>query len=210
LLIAKWYRGFHSQGDDVRNELEPDDYSSEDDEGGILENLERDDEGLDAPTPADSVHGTAADAGPPTFSADSSELVDALTDSESSSSATSLRISTTGPRTTTPSSDQSVHIEQFPGSFAGMPVDTVGSEPGYIRYAGQLGLSDNPWAPFNSKLDWEIARWAKLRGPGSTAVTDLLSINGVRFSNRISFLFLIKPNHSYKKHLTCRTKIHVS
>lgn len=40
--------------------------------------------------------------------------------------------------------------------------------------------SDNIYAPFNSKMDWEIARWAKLRGPGSTAFTELLGIEGVR------------------------------
>ena len=37
----------------------------------------------------------------------------------------------------------------------------------------------NPYAPFLSKLDWEVARWAKLRGPGSTAVTKLTGIEGV-------------------------------
>ncbi|KDQ06449.1 hypothetical protein BOTBODRAFT_121523 [Botryobasidium botryosum FD-172 SS1] len=36
----------------------------------------------------------------------------------------------------------------------------------------------NPFAPFKSKIDWEVARWAKLRGPGSTAVTELFAIPG--------------------------------
>ena len=39
----------------------------------------------------------------------------------------------------------------------------------------------NPYEPFSSKLDWEFACWAKKRGPGSNAVTELLSIEGVRF-----------------------------
>jgi hypothetical protein len=39
--------------------------------------------------------------------------------------------------------------------------------------------SNNIYAPFKSKMDWEIAKWAKLRGPGSTAFSDLLAINGV-------------------------------
>lgn len=39
----------------------------------------------------------------------------------------------------------------------------------------------NIWAPFNSKLDWEVARWAKMRGPGSTALSELLAIEGVCF-----------------------------
>jgi hypothetical protein len=37
----------------------------------------------------------------------------------------------------------------------------------------------NPFAPFLSKLDWEVARWAKLRGPGSTAFSELMGIESV-------------------------------
>jgi len=50
-------------------------------------------------------------------------------------------------------------------------------------YGAALGGGDNPWAPFNSKKDWEIARWAKLRGAGSTAFSELLAIDGVRFNS---------------------------
>lgn len=32
------------------------------------------------------------------------------------------------------------------------------------------------WAPFHSLRDWNIALWAKTRGPTSTAVTELLQI----------------------------------
>ncbi|KAI9442877.1 hypothetical protein BJY52DRAFT_1206753 [Lactarius psammicola] len=32
------------------------------------------------------------------------------------------------------------------------------------------------WAPFRSQCDWEIAHWAKMRGPTSTAVMELLAI----------------------------------
>lgn len=104
-----------------------------------------------------------------------------------SSSAASLSISRTGPRST-PVIDPDFHIEPFPGSYAGKSIQARGSEPTYVNYIDQLKASEseleseaeNLWAPFNSKLDWEIARWAKLRGPGSTAVSDLLSIDGVR------------------------------
>ncbi|KAJ4471753.1 hypothetical protein C8J55DRAFT_375236, partial [Lentinula edodes] len=37
----------------------------------------------------------------------------------------------------------------------------------------------NPWAPFQSRIDWEVARWAKMRGPSSTAFSELLEIDGV-------------------------------
>ncbi|KAI0827979.1 hypothetical protein BC628DRAFT_1303926, partial [Trametes gibbosa] len=40
----------------------------------------------------------------------------------------------------------------------------------------------NLYAPFTSKMDWEVARWAKLRGAGSTSFNDLTKIEGVRSS----------------------------
>ncbi|KAG1884424.1 hypothetical protein F4604DRAFT_1878757 [Suillus subluteus] len=46
-------------------------------------------------------------------------------------------------------------------------------------YASSIDGTENPYAPFHSQMDWEIARWAKLRGPSSTAFSDLLSIDGV-------------------------------
>ncbi|KAM6489937.1 hypothetical protein JOM56_014516 [Amanita muscaria] len=36
----------------------------------------------------------------------------------------------------------------------------------------------NPYAPFTSQLEWEMAMWAKLRGPSSTAFTELMAIEG--------------------------------
>src|ERR1700742_4753423 len=35
------------------------------------------------------------------------------------------------------------------------------------------------YAPFSSEMEWDIVRWAKLRGPSSTALTELLQIKGV-------------------------------
>ncbi|THU75511.1 hypothetical protein K435DRAFT_619026, partial [Dendrothele bispora CBS 962.96] len=46
-------------------------------------------------------------------------------------------------------------------------------------YTEKIGSKGNIWAPFQSEIDWKIAKWAKLRGPSSTAVTELLSIDGV-------------------------------
>ncbi|KAJ3859414.1 hypothetical protein EV359DRAFT_75619 [Lentinula novae-zelandiae] len=40
-------------------------------------------------------------------------------------------------------------------------------------------LVKNRWAPFTSRMDWEVAHWAKMRGTGSTAFSDLLAIHGV-------------------------------
>lgn len=85
-----------------------------------------------------------------------------------------------------PSHRDSIHIEVF-GGLAGAAVETdtstpvfYDSEDGFQLYESQIsGLQDNKWAPFASKRDWEVARWAKMRGTGSTAFSDLLSIDGV-------------------------------
>lgn len=76
------------------------------------------------------------------------------------------------------------HITEYPGEKAGAPIRTAFSgaaATGYHQYGDQLRGSNagNIWAPFASKMDWEVAQWAKSRGPGSTAFTELLGINGV-------------------------------
>ncbi|KAH9929368.1 uncharacterized protein B0H18DRAFT_874057 [Fomitopsis serialis] len=73
------------------------------------------------------------------------------------------------------------HIVPF-GGEAGKP-SQPGQLPrsGYTSYEGKVDPDAvNPYAPFASRLDWEIARWAKLRGSGSTAFSDLLAIEEVR------------------------------
>ncbi|KAG2136520.1 uncharacterized protein EDB93DRAFT_1303272 [Suillus bovinus] len=61
-----------------------------------------------------------------------------------------------------------------------------------VTYGAQLvddENNENIYYPFASKIEWEIARWAKLRGSSSTAFTDLLSIDwsdehlGLSFKN---------------------------
>ena len=67
-------------------------------------------------------------------------------------------------------------VEHFPSTSAGAPISNMTqSVPGL-----QDGLhAENIWYPFQSKRDWEFAQWSKNRGPGSTAVTELLAIDGV-------------------------------
>jgi hypothetical protein len=72
------------------------------------------------------------------------------------------------------------YVTKF-GGQAGKPL-SVPSLPrmtGYSGYAEQTGSREHIWAPFKSKLEWEIAQWAKLRGPGATSFTELLDIEGV-------------------------------
>ncbi|KAJ7125736.1 hypothetical protein C8R46DRAFT_927583 [Mycena filopes] len=79
--------------------------------------------------------------------------------------------------------------DKFPGSAAGRPMSSTVSQTSEETYKSSLGSSNetNPYAPFNSKMDWEVAKWAKLRGSGSTAFTDLLHIDGVRNSLDLSY-----------------------
>jgi hypothetical protein len=89
-----------------------------------------------------------------------------------------------------PSHRDDIHVENF-GGKAGAIIDIGTSMPvsydskdGFLFYESQIpGIRENKWAPFASRLDWEVARWAKMRGSGSTAFSDLLAIPGVCVSN---------------------------
>ncbi|KAJ7434366.1 hypothetical protein B0H11DRAFT_2258450 [Mycena galericulata] len=76
---------------------------------------------------------------------------------------------------------------KYPGRSAGKPIPATHSQSSEETYRSSLNNSTdgNPYAPFASKMDWDIAKWAKLRGSGSTAFTDLLQIDGLRDSNKI-------------------------
>ena len=53
-----------------------------------------------------------------------------------------------------------------------------------------LGTEDgvqNEWAPFSSRTEWELARWAKFRGPSAGAFSELLKIDGVSQSFILNF-----------------------
>lgn len=89
-------------------------------------------------------------------------------------------------------SDTTRHRRQQPnyasvtifGGRAGEPIPLQHEEfttTSFGDYHVNLSSSESAstWAPFLSQIDWEFARWAKLRGPGSTAVSDLLKIEGV-------------------------------
>ncbi|GLB45950.1 putative protein Coprinopsis cinerea okayama7 130 [Lyophyllum shimeji] len=77
-------------------------------------------------------------------------------------------------------------VVKFPISTAGA-VYSQDEKTTNEKYAQDLGDTENPFAPFSSQLDWEIARWAKLRGPSSTAFTELMKIDGVVEKLGISF-----------------------
>ncbi|KAJ7783991.1 hypothetical protein DFH07DRAFT_727778 [Mycena maculata] len=81
---------------------------------------------------------------------------------------------------------QKPHVTKF-GGVAGAPLDKT-EFPAYTKYQSNISeVDDNPWAPFKSQIDWQIARWAKVRGSTSTAFTDLLSIEGVTEALGLSY-----------------------
>lgn len=67
---------------------------------------------------------------------------------------------------------------RFPRDSAGA-VHARGDRDQNALYFSAVGEADNPYAPFCSKMEWDIARWSKLRGPSSTALTELMAIEGV-------------------------------
>ena len=67
---------------------------------------------------------------------------------------------------------------KHPSAQAGQP--SMYEESRDHTYGAALSSGDNPWVPF--KKDWEIARWAKLQGAGSTAFSELLAIDGICFN----------------------------
>ena len=80
--------------------------------------------------------------------------------------------------------------DKHPSAWASQPLTHEESRD--LGYGAALSGGDNPWAPFNSKKDWEIARWAKLRGLGSTAFSDLLAIDSVCFSSFFSYITILR------------------
>jgi phage FluMu protein Com len=71
------------------------------------------------------------------------------------------------------------YSDKHPYHQAGAPMKKTQSSDYNYCIAMDSDNSSNPWAPFSSQMDWEIAKWAKLRGAGSTAFSDLLAIEGV-------------------------------
>jgi hypothetical protein len=116
-------------------------------------------------------------------------------DSTSSSTATS-QLPLPGADISLPSTHNmsSPFVCEFPLSAAGAPISGYGkhSDDAYresLHTLNSISPSDttNIYAPFTSKLDWETAQWAKLRGPGSTSFSEFLAIDGVRVLSFITY-----------------------
>ncbi|KAJ6553786.1 hypothetical protein DFH09DRAFT_924695 [Mycena vulgaris] len=97
-------------------------------------------------------------------------------------------------------------VVKFPGNRAGEKISEERSASAEQQYSDALGKSSNIYAPFASKMDWDIARWAKLRGSGSTALTDLLKIEGVRDALGLSYGTSVQLNSIIDDNLPGRPK----
>lgn len=76
--------------------------------------------------------------------------------------------------------DWAPFVERFPTGAAGVPISNMSRDvPGFQVLHNNLG-PESIWHPFHSQRDWDFARWAKNRGPSSTAVTEFLAMDGVR------------------------------
>ncbi|KAG2048054.1 hypothetical protein BDR06DRAFT_1013294 [Suillus hirtellus] len=71
-------------------------------------------------------------------------------------------------------------IKKFPWPHAGAPILNSGTTT-FESYRNALQGADNVWALFVSHIDYEVAKWAKLCGSGSTAFSELLAVKGLSF-----------------------------
>ena len=66
-------------------------------------------------------------------------------------------------------------VDQFPFGHPGAPI--VG--PHQASAPNRSSSTDSEWSPFRSRIDWEVAWWAKTCGITLSAVRELLAIPGV-------------------------------
>jgi hypothetical protein len=90
-----------------------------------------------------------------------------------------------GPATANPPTQEipcpAPHVVHY-GGDGGLPISPVTGPSSDEVYRSELANhGGNLYYPFSCKLEWELAKWAKLHGHiSASAVTDLLSIEGVR------------------------------
>ena len=128
--------------------------------------------------------GTTGATSGATDSPDAVDTHSTSNDSESANNPESISVQSRHTRAA-----HQLYIEHLPiGMMAGEPLAGAAQQKDAFEvYRDSLrervDTEASIWAPFRSKMDWELARWAKLRGPGSTAVSELLCIDGVSTSS---------------------------
>jgi hypothetical protein len=95
----------------------------------------------------------------------------------------------TPPETDSARAALDLFVERFPLGNPGAPLP--GAHQGSPIYqSSQAAFGASTWAPFHSQCDWEIAHWAKMRGPSSSAMEELLAIPEVRTCRLAAIGFL--------------------
>ncbi|KAG1788502.1 hypothetical protein EV424DRAFT_1523282 [Suillus variegatus] len=94
-------------------------------------------------------------------------------------------------------------VEKFPRRHAGAPVHHSRTTA-FESYKNVLQGAENVWAPFVSRIDYEVAKWAKLRGSGSTAFSELLAIDGLREALGLSYQNSCELNQIIDRQLPCK------
>ncbi|KAI1789745.1 hypothetical protein LXA43DRAFT_1062569 [Ganoderma leucocontextum] len=89
------------------------------------------------------------------------------------------------------------YVDCFPSELAGAPTHREQS-----AYEEVNSEEDNKYFPFQSRMDWEIAHWAKMRGPTSTALTELLQIEQLVELLGLSFGTARELNKIVDEHLS--------
>ncbi|KAG2140475.1 uncharacterized protein EDB93DRAFT_1241851 [Suillus bovinus] len=74
---------------------------------------------------------------------------------------------------------ESFGIVPYPDAWAGKLISGQPTHGANTAYGIDAGSTANVYAPFASQIDWDIAKWVKLHSASSTALTDLLEIDGL-------------------------------
>ncbi|KAH8976730.1 hypothetical protein EDB92DRAFT_1810600 [Lactarius akahatsu] len=77
-------------------------------------------------------------------------------------------------------------VDTFPHGSPGAPIPDVRQGSNVYQSSHEL-FGSSIWAPFRSQCDWEVAHWAKTRGPTSSALADLLAIPSVADNLGLSY-----------------------
>src|SRR5258708_38282333 len=81
-------------------------------------------------------------------------------------------------------------VDKVPFGSPGAPIPDKPQGPSTYE-AWQAMFEDSAWAPFFSELEWDIVKWAKMRGQTSLAVSALLEIPGGRICQEMIAMLLV-------------------
>jgi hypothetical protein len=84
-----------------------------------------------------------------------------------------------------------VIVDYFPSGQAGAPIAGIACGSSIYNLCEDMH-ANSEWAPFTSQHDWLFACWAKMHGPTSSLLEDLLRIPEVWF-----LLFILPVNYSF-------------